>query len=104
MITAIISLGQVHGAEFWLAGWFVCAIIYFAGLLLNKANRRNAKNVLFLFLLAEVVTDFVWAVTYYDNSVYVNYGIGAVYGLILWPIALSIAGVIAVIRNKPDME
>lgn len=29
MITAILSIRQVHGAEVWLAGWLLCAALYF---------------------------------------------------------------------------
>lgn len=100
MITAIISIGQVHGAELWLVGWAICVVAYFAILLPLKHNRKGAKNVFFWFLLAEVITDFCWALVYYNNSVYINYGIGAVYGLILWPVVLFTAGTIATIQNK----
>lgn len=96
----IISLGQVHGAEVWLIGWAVCVIAYFATLLPMKNNRGNAKNVLFRFLIAEMVTDLCRALVYYDNSVYLNYGIGAVCGLLLWPVVLIVAGIIATMQNK----
>lgn len=100
MVTAIISLGQVHGAEAWIVGWVVCLIAYFAILLPMKANRGSSKNVFFWFLIAEIVTDLCWALVYYENSVYLNYGIGAVYGLLLWPVALIAAGIIATMQNK----
>ena len=100
MFTAFFSLGQVYGAELWLGGWFVCAIIYFLILLFNKANRQNVKNILFWFMVAELLTDLVWILLYYNNSEYVNYGIGAVYGLLLWPVALGTAGVIVSCQNK----
>lgn len=100
MITAIISLGQVRGAGFWMIGWFLCAVAYFAVFLPKKANRGKSKNVLFWFLIGEVLTDLVWAVVGYNNCVYINYGIVAIYGLLLWPIVLGIAGIIATIQNK----
>lgn len=103
MITAIYSLGRVHGAELWIVGWLVCAIAYFAIFLLNQANRRCVKNLLFWFMVAEILTDLGWAAIYYDNSAYINYGIRATYGLILWPIALNIAGIIATIQNKKQI-
>lgn len=31
MITALYSLGQVHGAELWLLFWLLCAIAYAGG-------------------------------------------------------------------------
>ncbi len=104
MISAIISLGQIVGAELWLVGWGVCVVIYFAILLPNKHNRGYGKNVLFWFLIAEVLTDLCWALVYYKNSVYFNYGIGAVYGLVLWPVALVIAGIIATMQNKKEHQ
>ena len=100
VITAIISLSQVEGAEIWLAGWLVCAILYFALLFLSKWNRSRTKNVLFWFLAAEALTDLGWALVYYDQTGYINYGIGAVYGLLLWPLALTAAGLIATMQNK----
>ena len=69
-------------------------------LLFNKANRQNVKNILFWFMVAELLTDLVWILLYYNNSEYVNYGIGAVYGLLLWPVALGTAGVIVSCQNK----
>lgn len=104
MVTAIISLGQVRGAELWLIGWLVCVAAYFAILLPMKLNRGGAKNVLFWFLVAEVLTDFGWAIVYYDNPGYINYGVGAVYGLLLWPLALIAAGIIATVQNKKANE
>ncbi len=104
MISAIISLGQVQGAELWLVGWIVCVAVYFAILIPLRQNRGKAKNVLFWFLIAELLTDLCWALVYYENSVYLNYGIGAVYGLLLWPVALIIAGAIATMQNKQGNE
>ena len=56
-----------------------------------KPNRTKSgmKTVLTGLLVAEVVIDLIWAAIYYHNGTYLNYGIGAVYGLLLWvPILL----------------
>lgn len=102
MITAIISTAYVHDAEIWLIGWLVCALLYFAVLILPKKNKtkNGIKNLLFYFLLAEILVDLVWALIYYNKSGYVNHGIGAAYGLLLWPVALVISGIFATKLNK----
>lgn len=102
MITAIISITQVHGAEVWLAGWLLCAALYFVFLLIREVNRTSttAKNVVFWFLAAEFFTDLIWAIIYYGNPGYINYGIAAVYGLLLWPVLLLAAGAIASAQNR----
>ena len=101
MCTAILSIGQVRGAELWLAGWALCAIAYFAVLFSMKRTRKKgaAKNTVFWFLAAEVLTDFLWAICY-NRPVYLNYGIVAVYGLALWPVCLLVAGWIAARQNQ----
>ena len=101
MITAIYSLGGVHGAEIWLVFWLVCAAAYFGICAAFKSNRGKSgmKEVLFWGLIAEFAVDLIWAVVYYCNISYVNYGVGAVYGLIIWPIFLA-AGIIATVKNK----
>ncbi len=102
MITAIVSLGQVRGAEIWLVGWLVCMAAYFAILLLWKCNRtrQGVKNLIFWFLAVEFITDLAWALVYYGNPGYINYGVAAVYGLLLWPVALLLGGVVALAQNK----
>ena len=102
MITAIISIGQAQGGEIWLAGWLLCAALYFVFLLLWKANQTsaNAKNIVFWFLAAECCNDLIWAVVSYGSPAYIHYGIAAVYGLLLWPVLLLAAGVIASVQNR----
>ena len=102
MITAIISIGQAQGGEAWLAGWLLCAALYFVFLLVRKTNQTsaNAKNIVFWFLAAECCNDLIWAVVSYGSPAYIHYGIAAVYGLILWPLLLLAAGVIASAQNR----
>lgn len=102
MITAILSIRQVHGAEVWLAGWLLCAALYFVLLLIQRSNRTSAsaKNVVFWFLVAEFLTDLIWAIVYYGNPGYIYYGVAAVYGLPLWLLLLLAAGVIASAQNR----
>ena len=102
MITAIVSIGQVYGAEYWLAGWLLCAALYFVFLLIQEVNRTRtgAIHVVVWFLISEALTDLIWAVVYYGNPGYINYGIAAVYGLLLWPVLLLAAGAIASAQNR----
>lgn len=102
MITAIYSLSQVHGAELWLLFWFICILAYFGICMLKKQNRtkNGVKNTLIGLLIAEVIIDFVWAIIYYYNGTYINYGIGAIYGLILWILLLFITFLIVTRKNK----
>ena len=103
MIAALFSIGQAQGGEVWLAGWVLCAAFYFALLLFQKANQTsaNAKNIVFWFLAAECCNDLIWAVVSYGSPAYIHYyGIAAVYGLILWPLLLLAAGVIASAQNR----
>ena len=103
MVTAIISLSKVHGAEMWLIGWIVCMCAYFTIMLLIKDNRKHKKaikNTFFWFLVGEFIADLTWALIYYNNSGYINYGVGAICGLFIWPIVLIVAGILATIENK----
>lgn len=85
MITAIVSIGQVYGAEYWLAGWLLCAALYFVFLLIQEVNRTRtgAIHVVVWFLISEALTDLIWAVVYYGNPGYINYG------CCLWPASVA---------------
>lgn len=102
MVTAIYSLSQVHGAELWLLFWLVCVVIYLGISFLIKHNRtpKGVKNVLIGLLIAEVIIDLMWAIIYYHNGTYLNYGIGAVYGLLLWVPVLVVTSVIVTVKNR----
>lgn len=60
------------------------------------------KEVLLWGLIAEFAVDLIWAIVYYWNFSYVNHGIGAIYGLIIWPIFLAAAGIIATVKSKKN--
>ena len=102
MVTAIYSLSQVHGAELWLLFWLVCVVVYLGIGFLVKDNRtkKGIKNVLIGLLIAEVIIDLMWAIIYYHNGTYLNYGIGAVYGLLLWVPILAVTLVAVTVKNK----
>ena len=102
MATAIYSLSFVHGAERWLLFWLICVIAYIGVCFLVKPNRtrRGIQTVLIGLLIAEVIVDFAWGVIYYHKGAYLNYGVGAVYGLLLWIPVLVITGTVVTIRNK----
>ena len=101
MVTAIYSLTFVHGAELWLLFWGICVVVYLCIALLIKQNRtkKGFKNILIDLLIAEVITDLIWAIMYYHNGTYLNYGIGAVYGLLLWIPVLVVTQIIVTIKN-----
>lgn len=102
MISAVYSLLQVRGAELWLLFWLICVMVYLGVCFLIRYNRtkKGAKNVLIGLLIAEVIIDLVLAFVYYDNGIYLNYGIGAVYGLLLWVPILAATSVIITGKNK----
>ncbi len=53
-------------------------------------------------LIAEVVIDIVWAIIYYPNGTYMNYGVGAVYGAAVWiPVLLVTFVAINTINRRP---
>ena len=101
MVTAIYSLTFVHGAELWLLFWGICVVVYLCIALLIKQNRtkKGFKKILIGLLIAEVITDLIWAIMYYHNGTYLNYGIGAVYGLLLWIPVLVVTLIIVTIKN-----
>ena len=102
MVPAIYSLSQVHGAELWLLFWLVCVVVYLGIGFLVKDNRtkKGAQNVLIGLLIAEVIIDLMWGLIYYHNGTYSNYGIGAVWGLLLWVPLLVIVLIIVTVKNK----
>lgn len=102
MLTAIYSLSQVCGAELWLLFWFVCVVIYLSISLLITYNRtkKGIKNILLGLLIAEVIIDLMWARIYYPNGTYFNYGIGAVYGLLVWIPILVVTLVMITAQNR----
>ena len=106
MVTAIYSLSFVHGAELWLLFWGICVIIFLAIGLLIKQNRtqKGIKNMLIGLLIAEVITDLIWAIIYYHNGTYINYGIGAVYGLLLWIPVLVVTLIIVTLKNGKNKK
>ena len=104
MVTAIYSLSQVHGAELWLLFWFICLVAYLILCFAIKCNRtkQGRKRVFIGLLVVEVVVDLIWAIIYYRNGVYINYGIGAVYGMFIWVPALIITAIIVSYKNKSN--
>ena len=102
MVTAIYSLSQVHGAELWLVFWLVCVVAYLGISFIIRYNRtkKGIKNVFIGLLVAEVIIDLAWAIIYYHNGTYLNYGIGAVYGLLLWVPVLAVTLVIITAKNR----
>ncbi|MBE6709723.1 MAG: hypothetical protein E7579_01255 [Ruminococcaceae bacterium] len=96
MVTAIYSFPYVHGAEIWLLLWLLGVIGYLGICLMIKPNRtkNGVRTTIIGLLIAEVIVDLVWAVIYYPNGTYFNYGIGGISG---WFLGTPVLGIIAVI-------
>lgn len=105
MVTAIYSLTYVHGAEIWLLLWLLGVIGYLGICLMIKPNRtKNGLRITMIgLLIAEVIVDLIWAIVYYHNGTYLNYGVGAVYGIVFsWIPALIITAVIVTGKNSKN--
>lgn len=102
MITAIHSVGSVHGAEIRVIFCVLCAAAYFGICAIFSVNRGKSgmKEVILWGLVAEFATDLIWTLIYYQNGDYINYGIGAAGGMIILPVFLAAAGIIATAKNK----
>ena len=102
MGTALYSLGPMQGARLWLLFWLAAAVCCLGVCLAVRANRtrRGLPAVLWGLLLAEVLVDGVWVVLYSRNVSWLHYGIGGVYGLLLWVPLLALAAVAVTARNK----
>jgi hypothetical protein len=84
-------------------------VIYVGVALLIKQNRtqKGIKNVFIGLLVAEIIIDLIWrgiyyrwGTVYYHNGTYMNYGIGAVYGMILWIPILAVTLAIITAKNR----
>lgn len=104
MITAIGSILQVRGGELWLLFWAAGAVLHLGVCFLFRQNRtkRGVKACLLGLLAAEAAVDLIWAFLYDRNGVYRNYGVGAIYGLLLWIPLLAAAAVAATVKNGRD--
>ncbi|OQB22369.1 MAG: hypothetical protein BWY11_02086 [Firmicutes bacterium ADurb.Bin182] len=102
MFTAFYSIGRVIGfAEIWLYGIFICLLVFTAICLLFKANRTKKGIIIILLslLAAEIICDVIWFLIYFSDGSYYNYGLKGVFGLLLWPAMLILAGVISTKLN-----
>ena len=104
MITSMISLSYVYGAELMLILWFVCALVYVIGCLMIKANRNHIKSILLCLLCAEILIDITWAFIYYDQGSYINHGIGAAYALLIWPFLLMMTALLITLKNQAQKK
>ena len=106
MVTAIYSLSYVHGAEIWLLFWFGCLIVYLGICWAIQCNRtkEGIKTTLIGLLIAEVMIDLIWAIIYYNNSGYINYGVGAVYGIFMWIPLLMITAIVVTLKNRKKID
>ena len=104
MITMLISLGYVTGAEVGLLGWAVCAAMYFGMCLAFAANRtpQGFHRIWDYFLVAELLVDLSWCLLYYFPEGYRNMGLGGIAGALLWPAVLLAAGAIATAKNRAE--
>lgn len=106
MVTAVYSLGQVVGADLWLGGYLVCALLYVAVCLLFRFNRckKGLLAVALAFLLAEIVCDGIWYATFYPNGTYENPSLAGAGALLVWPALLCLAGAAVSMFNSFSAE
>ena len=101
MVTTLYSLEYVHGAGILFFFWLICALIYLALCFISKRNRSDEgrKTVFYGLLGAEIFIDVLWSFYYYPGGEYVNMGLGAVFGILLWIPVLVVAGIAVTVRN-----
>ena len=106
MLFSLFLLDNVYGAGVMLAGVLVCAALYLAGGLIPRCGRtrKGRKTVLLGLLCGEAVCDLAWWLIYFPGGEYRNYGIGGVYGALLWPLALFIIGAVVGAINADRTE
>lgn len=104
MITMLISLGYVTGADAGLLGWVLCAMAYFAVCMAFSANRTRtgAHRVWDWFLVSELLVDLAWCLMYYFPDGYRNMGLGGIAGVLLWPAFLLVAGAMVTAKNQAE--
>lgn len=104
MITMLISLGYVTGADVGLLGWVLCAVAYFALCMVFAPNRTKPgfHRIWDYFLVTELLVDLAWCMMYYFPDGYRNYGLGGILGVALWPAALLIVGLVATSKNQAE--
>ena len=102
MVTLVLSLGRVTGADLGLVLWLACAAAYLGLCLRFRANRtkRGRRAVLTALLIAAAVFDLLLCLCAYDHGQYVNRGIAAAWGLLLWAPALLLTGALVTGINK----
>lgn len=101
MITLLISRGYVTGAYEALTLWLVCSALYAAGCFFFRANRRPEGPIFVAigFFIAELAVDMIWCVTMYGPQGYVNHGVGSVFLITLWPLALLVTALVVTGKN-----
>lgn len=106
MITSIYSLGKVVGAELLLAGVLLCMAFYLVVCFLFRCSRtgRGVRTVLLALLCAELLCEGLWFAFYFPGGDYHNYGLGGVFGVLLWPLLLLAAGGVATAVNQSREE
>ena len=94
MLFSLFLLNKVYGAGLMLAGVLVCTALYLAVGLIPRCGRtrKGRRTVLLGLLCGEVLCDVAWWFLYFPGGEYRNYGIGGVYGALLWPLALFVVG------------
>ena len=102
MVTLVYSLSRVTGAELGLVLWLACAAAYLGLCFRFRVNRgkRERRAVLIALLPAAAAFDLFLYLCSYDHGQYVNRGIGAAYGFLLWGPALLFTAALVTAFNK----
>ncbi len=101
MFTWLYLLGDIIGAEFYLISCAVCLLIACFLLWSIKTNRgKNCWRTILGVAIPAIVCDILWFCRYCPGGEYINRGIGAVYGWILYPVCLAVGGMVMTYVNK----
>lgn len=99
MLSAIYLVPRVVGGDLMLLIWAVCTVIYLACGLLRRKNRgkRGRRQLLAGLLVSELLVDISVFGVFFPEGEYRNWGVGAVYAVVLWPAALLTAYVLTAV-------
>lgn len=106
MITILCSLDEVYGAPMWALFWAGCVLVYMGACLLMRPNRsgRGIKNLLIGLATADAVIELIWVMLYYPHGEYVNHGLAAAAGVLIWIPVLFAAGTMVTLRNRKNPD
>ncbi len=103
MVTAIYSFaafGSLRGMEVWMLFWIGCIVLYFVLFSLFPKNRSKQGwlRLLLHYAVAEIMLDIICGIHLWRFPALLEYGVGIVYGLLLFAVLLGVSGIIATVK------